>query len=72
LHNGNWSKDAPWRSNSSSLCRKCATVVDYSELFPLACTKSGHRRVDELHSIDFTQDKGAPILLTLKIDGVKE
>jgi hypothetical protein len=54
------------------LCRKCATVVDYDELFPLACTKSGHRRVDELHSIDFTQDKGAPILLTPKIDGVKE
>jgi hypothetical protein len=35
-----------------------------------ACTKSGHLHVDELHSIDFTEDKGAAILLTLKIEGV--
>jgi hypothetical protein len=36
-----------------------------------ACTNSGQRLVDELHSIDFKEDKLAPFLLTGEIEGVK-
>jgi hypothetical protein len=35
------------------------------------CTKSGHRLVDAVHSIDFTGDKLASFLLTQKLKGVE-
>jgi hypothetical protein len=38
----------------------------FAERFRGFCTKSGHRPVDELHSIENKRDKFARILLTLK------
>jgi hypothetical protein len=35
------------------------------------CTKTGHRLVDELHSIDFTVDRCAYFLLTVKTGSVE-
>jgi hypothetical protein len=35
------------------------------------CTNSGQALVDELHSIDFKQQKSLRFCLTLKIEGVK-
>ena len=35
------------------------------------CTNSGHPLVDELHSIDFKEDKIASFYLTLNFKGVK-
>jgi hypothetical protein len=51
--------------------RKVLPVRVFGKVAFRICTKTGHTLVDELHSIDFTADRLAHLLLTAKTARVK-